>query len=279
MHAAFLALGPIIWFYINSYLSVFLHKKRMNFVHFAPSIIFLVGAYVLRLVSGEKLWLFIYWGTQIHPIIYLFKSLKFLAKNIHFKNNSTNYEKIWLYSLLGSIASIVSMNILYFAFNFPFYLVTALLLIITVYLFTFLSFNNSASIISGKDTEKYKNLNLTESKVNLVRKKIDDLLIEKELYLNHQIKISDISNELNLSIHVVSSVINESTNMNFPQYINLIRIKKAQEKLIQEKEKKILTIALESGFTSLSAFNRSFKKISQMSPSDYRSKFLLEKST
>ena len=35
-------------------------------------------------------------------------------------------------------------------------------------------------------------------------------------------------------------------------------------------EASVLTVAMDSGFGSLSAFNKSFRKISGMSPSDFR---------
>lgn len=279
MHAAFLAIGPVIWLYIRTYLSAFLFKKNNNLIYFLPSILFLLGAYYLRQISGEQLWILIYWVIQVHPVLYILLSLKFLIKNPKFKESNTANEKIWLYSILAATTCIVSMNILYFTLNFPFYLVTALLLIITVYFFLFLAFNNNMNIIIGKSGQKYKNLNLDQVNINLIRNKIDSLLLEQELYLHNQIKISDISDKLNLSSHIVSSIINKSYKMSFPQYINLLRIRRAQQKLINEKDKKIIAIALESGFSSLSAFNREFKKNSHMNPSNYRAKFLVEKST
>ncbi len=276
MHAAFLAIGPVIWFYIRSYLSTFSFKKN-NLIHFIPSFIFLLGAYYLRENGGEKFWIVVYWAIQAYPIFYIIRSLKFLIKNSDLGTKTTLSEKIWIYSLLGATAGIVSMNILYFTLNFPFYLVTGLLLIVTVYLFTYLAFNNKVNIIIGTSRQKYKNLNLNPVKVNLIRKKIDHLLHDQELYLQEQLKISDISSSLSISNHMVSSVINLCYEMSFPQYINLLRIKRSQKKLIEEKDEKIIKIALESGFSSLSAFNRAFKNNVHMNPSTYRSKFSVKK--
>ncbi|MGN0316038.1 MAG: helix-turn-helix domain-containing protein, partial [Fusicatenibacter sp.] len=53
------------------------------------------------------------------------------------------------------------------------------------------------------------------------------------------------------------------------QYINLIRINKACQ-LLCSTEETILTIALMTGFTSLSSFNRVFLKITGQSPSAFR---------
>ena len=57
----------------------------------------------------------------------------------------------------------------------------------------------------------------------------------------------------------------------FNSYINSLRIGRAQQKITQEADKKILAIALECGFTSLSTFNQAFKKNTGLNPSEYRS--------
>ncbi len=275
MQSAFLAIGPTVWFYIKTYLSPFYLKKN-KLVHYIPSLILLLGAFHIRQSIGESLWLLIYWIVQIHPILYILLSLKILIGDSAFKNKSLN-QKNWLYGILIIVMIIVSMNILYFVFNFPFYLITAILLIIIVYLFTFLAFNNYSNVISGKSEQKYKNLNLSHKKLHLVKEKIDVLMLEHKLYLNNQIKISDVSKKLNISSHIISSVINESSKMSFPQYINHLRIKTAQQKLVDDYNAKIITIAFESGFSSLSAFNRVFKSNSGMSPSKFRTKFSTKK--
>jgi AraC-like DNA-binding protein len=57
--------------------------------------------------------------------------------------------------------------------------------------------------------------------------------------------------------------------MTLNEYVNLLRLSYAQAKLLSDNDN-VLRIAMDSGFGSLSAFNKSFRKISGMSPSDYR---------
>lgn len=277
MHASFLAIGPSLWYYIRAYVSDFTFKKQGHSVHFLPSLVFLLAAYQIRLFVGEQVWIIIYWIIQLHPILYVLGSLQYLIKNANFKNETLN-DKIWICSLLATTLSVVVMNILYFTFNFPFYLVIALLLIFTVYLFTYLAFHDFTKVVSGRTRTKYKNLNLDAHKTNLLKSKIDSTIHEKKLYLNNQLKLADVAEMINIPSHVISSVINQSYQVSFPKYINLLRIKEAQQRLIEEYDKKIIAIALESGFYSLSAFNRVFKEHTGMNPSHYRSKFSQERS-
>ncbi len=272
MHAAFLAIGPVIWLYICTYLSPISFRRNNVFTHFIPTLISLLFAFHIRKISGEPAWFFIYWIIQIHPLLYVFRSVKLLIQSPYSKKLTPN-QRIWLYSLLGIVAFIVGMNILYFIFNFPFYLVTALLLIVTFYIFTFLSFNNKINVLVGKSDKKYKNLNILPQQINQLQEKINWLLLDQEWYLNDQIKLSDISDKLSTPTHIISRVINESSGMSFPEYLNHLRIERAQKKIIAEEGKKIIAIALESGFCSLSAFNRAFKKNSGMSPSKYRTRY------
>lgn len=65
------------------------------------------------------------------------------------------------------------------------------------------------------------------------------------------------------------TVFKKSTGMTLNDYINLMRLSYAQAMLMKD-EASVLAIAMESGFGSLSAFNKSFRKIAGMSPSDFR---------
>ncbi len=65
------------------------------------------------------------------------------------------------------------------------------------------------------------------------------------------------------------TVFKKCTGMTLNDYINLMRLSYAQA-LLMKDEASVLAVAMDSGFGSLSAFNKSFRKISGMSPSDFR---------
>ena len=60
-----------------------------------------------------------------------------------------------------------------------------------------------------------------------------------------------------------------STGMTLSEYVNLMRLSYAQA-LLATEDRNVLTVAMDSGFRSLSAFNASFRKIAGTSPSAYR---------
>lgn len=65
------------------------------------------------------------------------------------------------------------------------------------------------------------------------------------------------------------TVFKKFTGMTLNDYVNLMRLSFAQALLMRDEDS-VLTIAMESGFGSLSAFNKSFRRVAGMKPSDFR---------
>lgn len=65
----------------------------------------------------------------------------------------------------------------------------------------------------------------------------------------------------------------KSTNSTIVRYINVTRIMNAQRKFM-ETSKNITDISRETGFSNLTHFNRVFKSVTGMSPSQYRRRFV-----
>ncbi|WP_183432625.1 helix-turn-helix domain-containing protein [Mesorhizobium sp. RMAD-H1] len=79
----------------------------------------------------------------------------------------------------------------------------------------------------------------------------------------------DIAVAADLHPKYAMSVFKKSTGMTLNNYVNLLRLSYAQAMLLRD-EVNVLQVAMESGFGSLSAFNKSFRNIAGMSPSDFR---------
>lgn len=102
---------------------------------------------------------------------------------------------------------------------------------------------------------------------------IDQLINEQQLYLQANLKISDFAQTLIVPEYKISRAIRFHYKVtNFNLFINQYRVKYAKTLLAskQAKEWSILSIALESGFSSLATFNRVFKSIVGDIPNEYR---------
>lgn len=96
------------------------------------------------------------------------------------------------------------------------------------------------------------------------------ILFEKEkVYLNPNLKVSDIAATIGTNRTYVSAYFNKETQCTFYDYVNRFRIEYACKQL-DCTDDKIVQIAETSGFNSAQAFIRVFTKIKGISPSKYR---------
>jgi AraC-like DNA-binding protein len=81
---------------------------------------------------------------------------------------------------------------------------------------------------------------------------------------------TDIALHADIHPKYAMNIFRRSTGMTLNEYVNLLRLSFAQAMLINHEDANVLMVAMESGFGSLSAFNKSFRRISGKSPSDFR---------
>ena len=88
---------------------------------------------------------------------------------------------------------------------------------------------------------------------------------------NHtkNITLSDISHLLGYDYNYVSRYFHAVFKMSFSEFLSVYRLETAV-RLLEQSDKKILDIALESGFQSVRSFNACFRSHFHMSPSAYR---------
>ena len=99
-----------------------------------------------------------------------------------------------------------------------------------------------------------------------------DLLDNKEIYTNHDLRITDVAKMLNTNRSYASRLLNDMFNTNFADLINRYRINKAVELIKSSVDDELSAddVATMSGFASVSSFYRSFKKETGLTPGDYK---------
>lgn len=97
---------------------------------------------------------------------------------------------------------------------------------------------------------------------------IDNLIKTKQLFLNKELTIADISSALEIHPRLASTSINVCYTQNFNRYINAYRVEYAKELLSSGRSANlnIEGIGNESGFKSNSSFYNSFKRAYNVTP-------------
>lgn len=85
-----------------------------------------------------------------------------------------------------------------------------------------------------------------------------------------EIKLEHIAEKIHMSKNAFCRFFKQRTNKTFFQFIAEIRIQHACELIREQPEASILDIAAQSGYNTLSNFNRQFKAVKQINPSTYR---------
>jgi AraC-like DNA-binding protein len=95
---------------------------------------------------------------------------------------------------------------------------------------------------------------------------------EKKLYLDCDLTLRELAAEAGLSYHQTSQVINGQMNQRFFSFVNNYRIGLAKELMADPKTRKmaIVDLAVEVGFKSKSSFYDAFKKVTQITPTQFK---------
>lgn len=100
--------------------------------------------------------------------------------------------------------------------------------------------------------------------------RIEMLVKEQALYLDPNLNVSRLANELQVNSATISQTINRRFGMSFRAYINEYRINDIKTKLLdQDNSASVLSLALESGFNSEASFYRVFKAATGSTPTGF----------
>jgi len=111
----------------------------------------------------------------------------------------------------------------------------------------------------------------TEEELALI-KKIELLIEKEEIHKDLDLTLDSLAKSLTVNRNYLSKAINRVTGKNFNTYINEYRIKEAI-KILSSKKSDVISIdaiALEVGFSNRISFYQSFKKMTGLSPSEFR---------
>ncbi|QDG94531.1 helix-turn-helix transcriptional regulator (plasmid) [Rhizobium sp. NIBRBAC000502774] len=97
------------------------------------------------------------------------------------------------------------------------------------------------------------------------------LMDEKKAYRDSDLTLDRLSRKVSIQVRQISGAINRTTGKNVSQYVNEFRIAEACS-LLTNSDKSVTEIMLHVGFQTKSNFNREFRRLTDMTPLEWREK-------
>ena len=88
-----------------------------------------------------------------------------------------------------------------------------------------------------------------------------------------EIKLDDVASKIHMGTNSFCRFFKQRTNKTFFEFLAEVRIQHACELMDKNQETPISEIAVQSGYNTISNFNRQFLQITKMNPTQYRSRF------
>ncbi len=303
-----ISIAPLIYFYVKAITTSNFTFKKKDFIHFIPAITLILYRFsiyfydslqpgfndtqngILKLSVDEPIVLpllvFVSFAQMLLYLAFTFQLFYNYRKRIKaYFSNTYKLELNWILSFLiaftalflySSLQDIIGSLIIELNYEQRWWL-NIFMAIVVLFVgikgyFTDTTKLNKLSFSFSPNPESIPQVKKEEEKVSAedIEKLKSYMELEKP-YLNPDLNLSDLSDELQINRAELSKIINSGFNKNFNDFINEYRVNTFKEKLNlgEHKQLSLLGIAYDCGFNSKATFNRVFKKITQISPTEF----------
>ena len=100
--------------------------------------------------------------------------------------------------------------------------------------------------------------------------RICGLMEGQQFYLQQGLKVSDIASALGTNSRYISECVRAERGISFTQFVNEYRVAYAKRLLIEQPDKKMSAVAIDSGFSNDKALTRSFKDLTGLTPTEWK---------
>ncbi|MDW3191138.1 MAG: helix-turn-helix domain-containing protein [Cytophagales bacterium] len=259
---AFAATGPLVHFYLIAlwHPSFMWHKSQR--LHFIPALLILLSTPFVNVYIIFSLYTLALLSLTIYVVANLFRLKK------HKVQLATDQDR-WKWTqqfLIGMMILLFLFHAQSFFFDATVYQGIIVGATFVLYAITILSIKR-VKLFMAEPKKRDKKLQLLE-----LGQQIEILIRKEHVFTNSSLTVATIAKELNVPAYLASQAINTHFERSFPEILNDLRIHKA-EQLLTDASKSHYTveaIAYESGFSTLSAFYTTFKKVNEKTPTEYR---------
>ncbi|MCO6478542.1 MAG: AraC family transcriptional regulator [Phaeodactylibacter sp.] len=304
--------GPLAFLYFKA-LNPEDELRRRDALHFVPALLALINRLPYYLTDpavkaafragNQEMAEQIHWpffpmfGFQdflfiLHLSAYAVLAYWYLRRNGFWRlsgeaDDSALIRRNWSRTLLGLYMGFVLGNASYYILiRTPFFHIEwdygiSLAMTVAIYMVGYLGYRQP-EIFAGELwpkaflAPKYQNSSLTPSASRSLLGRVLEYVEREKPYLDNELRLSGLAEQLDISVHHLSQVLNEQLGKSFSDFINEYRVEHARRLLADPRYKGryVIAIAYESGFNNKTSFNKAFKAHTGMSPSQYRKKKL-----
>lgn len=113
---------------------------------------------------------------------------------------------------------------------------------------------------------------LAESTIQAYADQLTSLMNREKLYLNENLSLKEVSATLNCDPNLISYILNNHMGKSFHDLINEYRIEDVKAKIADPRwnHLSLLGIALDCGFNSKTTFNRVFRQVTGVTPTEFQ---------
>ncbi|MEO5558938.1 MAG: AraC family transcriptional regulator [Dokdonella sp.] len=126
--------------------------------------------------------------------------------------------------------------------------------------------------LQGEDASApYARSGLEPAQCVQIAAELGRLMTAEQLYVDSQFDLQALSERSGWSPNYISQALNQGLKKNFFEFVNGFRVSAARDALANpDEDRTILEIALACGFGSKSTFNTVFKRLTGLTPSEFR---------
>lgn len=275
--SACLLIGPFLYLYVAEATTERKQNRLEWLLHVLPVILGMsVIGYYFPYKEHRYLWQrssngYMCWILFGQWFIYIFLSMALLKSPLNrlfSKYGKLSDKEIWLTTI---VAGTFLIWLAYFTSTYTSYIVGALSFSFVLYLLILLWVLKRRKANLFFDTpEKYGNKAIDETEAEILSNQLNEVMRDKAIFKNSDIKLKDLADELEISKHRLSQFLNDNLGKSFAQYVNELRTEEAKH-LIQKSDRFTLeAIGLEAGFRSRSTFYATFKRMTGKTPAQFK---------
>ncbi len=297
LSGSFLLINPAFFLYVTSLIKENFRLRWIQLLHLVPFLFFEIFAYIINrhfslqsYFSGESThWYGVIFSlaTFLSWIFYNFSSIDLVITHRRrlfneFSNIENNISLGWLlfvvafYNLYCLVTAITAILALALKINFLLpHIMNYSFLLALVYALGFYGLRQQTVFIEvdipDSTDDKQRQVLLSPLKTENIRIRLMNYFEKEKPFLNPTLNMKMISDRLGVPKHQLTEVLNAGIGKNFFQFVNEYRVEAVKRQLSDANNLySIEAIGYDCGFSSKSSFFTVFKKITGLTPLQYK---------